>query len=374
MWRAPLMSENMRFLRDRLKRPEPVLFVILALLCASVLVLYLQHRALTSLQRQTQLVLQEISANTANRLSSEIRRSFEGPVFGTLSAVNHPLLIAGRLDLVAQHYAKGLEEFPHVERFFIWENLTDASVPDEVIFYGGEPKASNIQHLKLRVRGGPVTGFYRDSAVGRVVYDRVQQKMKAQRIYAVMDEPFGGVPNDVIVRMFWTDATRDRLFAILGFIVNHETFKTRGFPEIYRRRLSPLLNGDPRLEMRVLDESGHEVFRSGQPAESITARSRFQLQFYPADELENLMASVVPTRRWSVLVSPSASSVATLASWSAVQSYLAVGSVDRADHRRAGVRREGEQARRAACPDAVRFHLARLAPAQDAAVAVECVD
>ena len=61
---------------SQIRQPEPVLLVILALLCASVLVFCLQHRAITSLQRQTDRVFQEISQNAANRLVPEIRRSF----------------------------------------------------------------------------------------------------------------------------------------------------------------------------------------------------------------------------------------------------------------------------------------------------------
>jgi signal transduction histidine kinase len=308
-------------LRGQIRRPEPVLFVILALLCASVLVFYLQHRAITSLQRQTQLVFQEISQNAANRLAQEIRRSFEGPVFGTLSAVNHPLLSAGRLDLVAGHYAKGLKEYQHVERFFIWENLTDAVVPGEVIFFGGEPKGPEFQPLALSVGGKPVTGFYRDAAAGRTIYRQALAKMKSQLIYAAMEEEFGGAKSDVMIRMFWVDANRDRLFAILGFVVNHDRFKTQGFPVIYERRLAQFLKGDPPLEMRVLDEAGNVVFSSGQSTPTVTARARFQLLFYPSEELENRMASVVPIRRWSVLVSPAVTSLPTLASWSAGQAY-----------------------------------------------------
>ena len=139
------------------------MYVILALLCASILIVYLQHRALVTLKRQAQLVLQEISANTATRIANDVRRSFEAPVFETLTAVNHPLLSAGRLDLVAEHYAKGLQNYSHVERFFIWENMTDEVLPGEVLFFGGEPKqAAHVKHVTLSVNGKPVTGFYRD--------------------------------------------------------------------------------------------------------------------------------------------------------------------------------------------------------------------
>ena len=292
-------------------------------------------------------------------------------MFLTLAAVNHPLLSAGRLDLVAEHYAKGLKDFPHVERFFIWEDLTDRVVPGEVIFLGAQPNAPHIERVDLKVRGRSVPGFYRDSAVGRVVYDAARAKSKSQLAYAAVEENFGGARSDVMLRMLWVDANRDRLFAILGFIVNHEAFKTQAFPEIYRRRLAPLLKGDPHLVMRLLDEAGQPVFSSGEAISSVTARSSFLLQFYPGDELENRMSSVVPQRRWSVLVSPSASSVASLASWSGGQAYWLSGLSIGAHRRRALLRGQGQQARRPARAHAVRLHLARVAPAEDATVSFE---
>lgn len=60
----------------------------------------------------------------------------DGPVFDTLTAVNHPDLRAGRLDLVAQQYQKGLAAYPPVDRFFAWSTPTDPSEPGEVLFYG----------------------------------------------------------------------------------------------------------------------------------------------------------------------------------------------------------------------------------------------
>lgn len=86
----------------RPRRPDPVVFVIAALLCASTLVIFLHHRALGTLNRQTAAL--------------RIRATFDGPVFDTLASVNHPHLAAGRFDLVAQAYRQGLEAYPQMAR------------------------------------------------------------------------------------------------------------------------------------------------------------------------------------------------------------------------------------------------------------------
>jgi hypothetical protein len=75
---------------------------ITATLIAAALVLYLQHRAISALESQTQVVLRQMSEQTANDIVQQVRRTLDGPIFDTLTAVNHPELRAGRLDLVAR--------------------------------------------------------------------------------------------------------------------------------------------------------------------------------------------------------------------------------------------------------------------------------
>ena len=93
---------------------------IAATICAAGLVLFLQHRAISTLQSQTRVILQQVSEQSAADIAAELRRTLDGPVFDTLTAVNHPELRAGRLDLVAAQFAAGLAAYPHVDRFFAW--------------------------------------------------------------------------------------------------------------------------------------------------------------------------------------------------------------------------------------------------------------
>ena len=88
---------------------HPMVIAITATLCAAALVLFLQHRAISTLQSQTRVILGQISEQTAADIALELHRTLDGPVFDTLTAVNHPELRAGRMDLVAQQYAAGLK-------------------------------------------------------------------------------------------------------------------------------------------------------------------------------------------------------------------------------------------------------------------------
>src|SRR6185503_679516 len=100
------------------RRPEPVLVVVAALLAAAILVVYLQHRAITSLRHEAELVVRGVSESAASQLAATIARTLSGPV-EALSTVNQPSLSARRLDLLADSSRHGLSEYPQVALFFL---------------------------------------------------------------------------------------------------------------------------------------------------------------------------------------------------------------------------------------------------------------
>src|SRR3954447_12019203 len=112
----------------RFRRPDPYVYAIAAVVCAAGLVLYLQQRALVEQRTQTAVVLHEIAEQTAQAVVAEVRSTLEGPVFDTLTAVNHPQIRESRLDLLATEYKAGLGAYPQVERFFVWTEQTDGVV------------------------------------------------------------------------------------------------------------------------------------------------------------------------------------------------------------------------------------------------------
>ena len=147
-----------------------MVFAITATIGAAGLVLFLQHRAITTLQSQNQVIVRQISEQTAVDIAVELRRTLDGPVFDTLTAVNHPDLRAGRLDLVAQQFAKGLEAYPHVDRFFAWSSKTEATTPGEVLFYGRDQR------------------FARDPALGAAIVELARHYAPTQHIYVAADD------------------------------------------------------------------------------------------------------------------------------------------------------------------------------------------
>jgi signal transduction histidine kinase len=257
---------------------------VAATICAAGLVLFLQHRAVAALQSQTRVILRQISEQTAADIAQALRRTLDGPVFETLTAVNHPDLRAGRLDLVAEQFAAGLREYPHIDRFFAWHARLAAAAPGEVVFYG---------------RDRP---FARDPALGRAIMELARRHAPTQQIYVAAGRVGPDARHEVFLRLFWLDADRRQYFAILGFVVDPAEVGRRLFDAGGGARLHDLLarrGGDVALQLRVTDDRGVVVFGSTAPAFAAATVS-FPMQFYPAADIQSRLAAGVEPRSWSI--------------------------------------------------------------------------
>jgi signal transduction histidine kinase len=301
----------------RFRLPDPLFVVIGALLCASVLVIYLHQRVLHELDDQRALIMHKGAEERALRIADEIRQTFDGPVQDVLLAVNPPILAADRPDLVASEYARGLEEYPQVERFFLWSHRTNVSVADEVLFYGTGriPSAPKLEH--------PLSSFYRDTSTGRQILAEARLHARSKRNYAAFRIVSAETLYDVFIRIYYSGAARTEYFAVRGFLVNLGAVQSHVLPALFERRFAPLLvsnGGGPEFDLRIFDEGQQLVFGPPLPVHPLSASRPFLLQFYPVDELESRMAASIPPRRWTIVVGPRPEHARAIASTS-MQGY-----------------------------------------------------
>jgi len=273
-------------LNHPLWRARPLVLAIVATIGAAGLVLYFQFRAITALESQTQVIVQQISEQAAAEIAGELHKALAGPVLDTLTAVSQPDLRAGRFDLVAQEYTKGLEAYSHVDRFFAWSTGTEAETPGEVLFFGRDGR------------------FARDPSLGRAVFDLARRYAKEQHIY-IAAENFGpSLRHQVLLRVFFNDAKRLDYFAVLGLVVDPQTMPARLFDGPRRARINTMLSrraGDLPLRVHVTDEQGALVYGSAD-ADTISSRLVFPMLFYPAEEIQARMAGGARTRPWRIEV------------------------------------------------------------------------
>src|SRR5262245_16710179 len=285
----------------RPRRSDPYLYAVAAIVCAAALVLYLQRSAVRDLRSQTAVVLRQIAEQTAREIAADVRRTLEGPVFDTLTAVNHPQIREGRLDLLAAEYKSGLAAYPHVERFFVWTEQTDALVPSEVLFFGDGHRTSAVD----LPRGIP-KAFDRDPALGRAVFALARRYAPSQQIYAAYERVGGEEDHAAFLRLFWTDARRDRFFAVIGFIVDRRRVHDTLIAELHRRRLDKILKvrgGELPFALRVSDDEGSPVYGPASP-QPLAARVPLLMTFYPAETLGPRLVQGIPPVTWTVEVSP----------------------------------------------------------------------
>ena len=260
-------------------------FAIAATICAAGIVLFFQYRAIAALQAQTRVILRQVSEQSAADIAAELRRTLDGPVFDTLTAVNHPELRAGRLDLVGAQFTAGLSAYPHVDRFLAWNADIDRETPGQVRFYG---------------RDGPGV----DERLGRAVFDLARRHAGAQQIYVAAEAIAPGLPHQIFLRLFWTDARRVDYFAILGFVVEPSRLRAELFGA-RSSRLESLLSrraGGLPLQLTITDEAGGIV--TGNPGGGAhTSRVPFRMLFYPSDEIQSRLAAGVEPRDWTIAVS-----------------------------------------------------------------------
>ena len=282
----------MRWSTSSLWRPQPMVLAIAATFCAVGLILFFQHRALSTLESHTQVILRQVAEQTANDIAVEVRNALDGPVFDTLTGVNHPELRAGRLDLVARRYEAGLATYPHVEQFFVWSAETEAKVPGEALFYE--------RHTDGTPPPAPAMApFTRHTALGKAILALARRHAPAQRIYVAADTGGASPQRQVLLRLFWTDAERDEYFAVLGYVVDPLTAGQHLFSGLHARSVGELLGrrgGDVGLRLHVTDEGGRSLYgvRETKPP-AAAAMATLPLLFYPPDRIESrLSGSVAP--------------------------------------------------------------------------------
>jgi signal transduction histidine kinase len=267
--------------------PWPMACAIAATICAAGLVLFLQYRAISTLQSQTRVILKQVSEQSAADLAVELRRTLDGPVFDTLTAVNHPELREGRFDLVAARFAAGLAAYPHVERFFAWHAQTESVHPGQVVFYGRNGAAAT------------------DPMLGPAILALARRHAPSQQIYAAAERLVPGSSHQVFLRLFWTDARRLEYFAVLGFVVEPSQMRQQLFADPLGARLRSVAArrgaGLP-LQLRVTDESGAIVY--GHRGEGVeVTRTSFPMVFYPAEEIQSRLSASVAPKNWAIDVS-----------------------------------------------------------------------
>jgi two-component system, OmpR family, phosphate regulon sensor histidine kinase PhoR len=295
-WARYAMIRRMR-LMHRWPRVDPVLIVTFALLSATVLVIYLQRGAFAALEEQSVDIREKILEQTAQQIALEIRSAIEEPAYDTLRPLRRDELLAGGVPRVLRTYAKAIDKYPLIDRFFLWSDDTERQTPGEVLFFSGEPNPA----------------LARDPELGARIYQGLRMASVARRNYAALQNRVGDCTYDVLAHYYWIEPRRDRYTFLVGYVICAERAGPRLLHALYGRNRAEWLNradGEDAIELRVFDERRRLIFGSPPTASGIVGRASLRAQFYP-DRLSSV-AVTAPPREWTIQVSSSSPAPAAM--------------------------------------------------------------
>jgi two-component system, OmpR family, phosphate regulon sensor histidine kinase PhoR len=164
-----------------------------------------------------------------------------------------------------------------------------------------------------------------DSAIAESVLAQVKQDAAVGWPYSIFELQLGDATYQIVVRLHYSDAVRQHLVNVSGFMVNSDWVHEFYFSEL-TKQIGQVTGGDPRLVLAIVDDQGQDVVRTRAFVESdLVRRHPFPVAFFdPALVAVNPPKHFV-LRKWTALASGAADPV--LAAADVIVFVIAVAAV-----------------------------------------------
>lgn len=213
------------------------------------------YRAVGEWQEAAAVVAVRRTESAADLLAAALARDMHGAqrYLETTVAVGDRsrALQADLLHPVASAFAR----FPYIEAFFWWNVRVD---PDEVVFFARAerrpdwlPPSGQPEHLFPVALGT-------QPAIGALLVERVLLDTAHGRLLSVFERDIGGAPSQVITRVSYFDALRERPSGAIGYIVNLDWARRHYFTDL-AAQLEQIADADGAVKFLVLDDRGRPV-------------------------------------------------------------------------------------------------------------------
>lgn len=278
----------------------------MALVAAALLVVYLQQRARQQQHKQTELILQQVCDRTAVVLAGRIRELFDGAVPDTIEGIGHPELRANDLTRFASFFSTGLDRYPYVDRFFIWNTKISNAVRDQVLFFAPRAGSGTAVVEIFGSNKAPLGSLVADEALGRRIMELAREAAALRKSFAVVDTSVDGVKYQVILHTLFDDERRTSFFSVIGYTVNPRRVETQLFQKIAEAELRRAVNTNPRsprLALTVFDDSRQPIWGPAVVAGVPSATVPIDMLFFPGEAFKSFLSVRPPPRIWYVTVS-----------------------------------------------------------------------
>jgi signal transduction histidine kinase len=251
------------------------------------------YRAMREWRRSSLVLVERTVADGADLLVTALTRDMRGAQALVLANRDAGDYATQPLPDFSAEVAAAFTRYPYPESFFGWRRSDD-----DVVFFNRATRNPPWTDTLVAAARYPVV-VVRNPGIAGPLMAQIQRHAANRRVYAHFQTTLAGVPYEVVARLQYADAYRDRLEHVTGFTVNLAWVRERYFPDIVSE-VARIGESGTALEYAVFDEAGTAVGGGlhGDPA----AVRAFPLQFFDPSTIELHADDMVP-QMWQVRVS-----------------------------------------------------------------------
>src|SRR5262245_31282092 len=257
---------------DRGLRLATALAVAIAIPVA--VLFYFQFRSISALSRSSDVILRQLSQETAGGAAQSLQDALKAPYINVLLRVSQAQTEPLDLGLIGPTLEQGLENEPFVQRFYVWSDQT-VEHRDEVLAYDRDSH-----------------GFTTNVPEGPLLVKRFHELAPQKHAISVFEAVIDGRRTYFQGQLRFRFPARDKLTSFVAIRVDAEQLRTEFLPNFMTARLRNVEGPTdlPRLGVTVLDDDGRALFPAGGTAalQFIDERT-FSLVFFEPD-LQPLIA------------------------------------------------------------------------------------
>jgi signal transduction histidine kinase len=264
---------------DRGLRLAAGLAVVVAIPMA--VLFYFQFKSLDDLEATSEVVLRQLSSDTAESLVRSVEDYLKRPHISVLLRITQGRTEPLDLPFIEPVFNDALTESPFVESFFVWTERGPMS--NQWLVFDRSSKLAASTSLAQR--------FREDKVIGDKLLGRLRELVQTRRAIVAFTENLNGRPHYVQAQLRFEGPARDRMTSVVAFAVDAEKLRTQFIPAVLRDWMAGVQqpSGFPHLETEVLDEDGNRIFSTNAERHGIETpvdERSFAIIFFDKELLE----------------------------------------------------------------------------------------
>jgi signal transduction histidine kinase len=242
---------------------------------------YFQFKSLDDLEKTSEVVLRQLSSDTAESLTRSVEDYLKRPHISVLLRITQGRTEPLDLPFIEPVFNDALTESPFVESFFVWTERGPLS--NKWLVFDRASRQAATRGIEQR--------FREDKVLGDRLLARLRDIMQTRRAIVAFTETIHGKPHYIQAQLRFEGPARDRMTSVVAFAVDAEKLREQFIPAVMRDWMAAVQqpSGFPPLQTEILNEDGKRIFASNPEREStddpVDERS-FAIIFFDKELLE----------------------------------------------------------------------------------------